>query len=84
MSNMELVEEYPKEIEMTMFEKVIMASKRAKDLHRGQNELVDSFHRDTYVSIEEINKGYIKLEYREEAPAPMLSDAHDGDEEEDA
>jgi len=82
MSDLDLVEEYPKEYTTTLFEKVLMASKRAKDLHRGQTQLVPSYHRDTYVALEEIRENAIKLEYREEAPPAHLGH-HEGDEEED-
>ena len=35
MDNPELVEEYPREYELTQFEKIQVAAKRAKDLHNA-------------------------------------------------
>jgi DNA-directed RNA polymerase subunit K/omega len=35
MTGLNLVEEYPKDAELTQFEKVLVAARRAKDLHKG-------------------------------------------------
>lgn len=61
-----LVEEYPREFTMTLFEKIIMASKRAKDLHLGKIPLVSSLHKEPYQAILEIREGMIDLVYRDE------------------
>ena len=66
MSYLDLVEEYPKDYETTLFEKIIMASRRAKDLARGKAPLIDSIHRETYLAIEEIREGYLGLVYRDD------------------
>ncbi|MDH4224487.1 MAG: DNA-directed RNA polymerase subunit omega [Deltaproteobacteria bacterium] len=83
MSYLDLVEEYPKSFDMTLFEKIIMASKRAKDLHRGHEPLVHSPHKDTYVALEEINTDKITLEYRDDEPVENLIGRRDDSEDEE-
>ena len=65
MSYLDLVEEYPKEYKMTLFEKIIIASKRAKDLHEGKTPLIPTDHTSAYQAIEEIKEGAIELIYRD-------------------
>jgi len=80
---LDLVEEYPREFAMTQFEKVLVASKRAKALHAGKDQLVVSDHNPTYVALDELNQGAIRLVYKEE-PVAMIEDENgdEGDEEE--
>ena len=66
MSYLDLVEEYPKNTKMTLFEKVIMTSKRAKDLHAGKTPLIPTDHTSAYQAIEEVKEGAIVLIYRDE------------------
>ena len=72
MSYLDLVEEYPKDYKTTLFEKIIMASRRAKNLARGKAPLIDSIHRETYMAIEEIREGYIGLVYRDDDETKAL------------
>lgn len=66
MSYLDLVEAHTKEYKVTLFEKVIMASKRAKALHAGKTPLVDSLHKESYMALEEIRDGKVYLVYRDE------------------
>ncbi|HUJ73992.1 MAG TPA: DNA-directed RNA polymerase subunit omega [bacterium] len=84
MSYLALVEEYPKKSELTQFEKVLVAARRAKDLHRGQQaQLVESEHKEPYVALEELREGKIHRVYREEEPAELAAPAAEETEEED-
>ncbi|MBI3992420.1 MAG: DNA-directed RNA polymerase subunit omega [Candidatus Lambdaproteobacteria bacterium] len=84
MSDLDLVEDYPREFEMTQFEKVLLAARRAKDLHVGRAaQLVPSTHKHPYMALEEIKEQAIALEYREEAlPEALPDEADDADEDE--
>jgi len=82
---LKLVEEYPKRYESTQFEKVIMASRRAKDLHTGKSVgLVPSEHKVPYLALEEIKNHAVELVYREDEPeAELLADEAEESEEEE-
>jgi DNA-directed RNA polymerase omega subunit len=86
MSYLDLVEEYPREYEMTQFEKVLVAAKRAKDLHLGKAaQLVPSEHKHPYMALEELKETAITIAYREEEPKaalPLDADDADGDDDE--
>ena len=83
MSYLELVEEYPKDYKVTLFEKVLMAAKRAKSLHGGKMPLINSLHKDTYLALEEMRQNKIRLAYREEEASQELAYvSDDGDDEE--
>ena len=83
MENRELVEEYPREYEMTQFEKILVAAKRAKDLHTGRRAALVDFRKESYQAIQEINEGRLELIYKEDEPVAALDlDADDGDDEE--
>jgi len=83
MSNLILIEEYPKDATVTQFEKVLVAAKRAKDLHRGTKvPLVETEHKDTYIALEEIKAQKIHSSYREEEPAELPALAAEEEEEE--
>lgn len=83
MDNPELVEEYPREFKMTQFEKIIVASKRAKDMHnQDKAPLVLSDRKIPYVALEELQEDMIKVVYREE-PVDLLAEDSDGDDEEE-
>lgn len=80
MSYLDLVEEYPKDNKMTLFEKVIMTSKRAKDLHAGKTPLIPTGHTSAYQALEEVKEGAISLIYRdEEEPTAIDFDAEEGE-----
>ncbi len=66
MSYLDMVEAHTKEYKVTLFEKIIMASKRAKALHAGRTPLVDSLHKESYMALEEIREGKVFLVYRDE------------------
>ncbi|MBI4084088.1 MAG: DNA-directed RNA polymerase subunit omega [Candidatus Lambdaproteobacteria bacterium] len=83
MSEPELVEEYPRDYEMTQFEKILVAAKRAKDLHGGKAPLLPSEHRFTYVALQEIGTGAIELVYRAETPQAQLEGEGDESDEEE-
>ena len=85
MSDLDLVENYPREYESTQFEKVLIAAKRAKDLHTGRaSQLVPSLHKHPYMALEEINEKAIQLEYREGEPVAEISaDGGDTEDEEE-
>ena len=81
MDNPVLVEEFPREYEITQFEKIKVAARRAKDLHNAKKTpLVDSGRPAPYIALEEINVGKIRAAYKEDEPAPVI--AEDTDEEE--
>ena len=81
MDNPLLAEEFPREYEITQFEKVKIAAKRAKDLHNvKKTPLLDSSHKAAYVALEEYNAGMIKIVYKEDEPTPVI--AEDAEEEE--
>lgn len=82
MSYLELVEEYPKDYKSTLFEKVLMAAKRAKALHNGKMPLLPSIKKDTYLALEEAKQSMIVLAYRDEEPQQAVAHAgEDGDDE---
>lgn len=81
---LDLVEEIPKHPEYTTFEKILLASRRAKDLHNEDRaSLAEVHHRSAaYQALQEIKEGVIRLAYREEEPAPQITD-DEGEEEEE-
>ena len=83
MSNLVLIEEYPKDAAITQFEKVLVAAKRAKDLHRGTKvPLLETEHKYTYIALEEIRAEKIHLSYREDEPSELPAPAAEEEEEE--
>ena len=81
MDNPVLVETFPRDYEITQFEKVKVAAKRAKDLHNVQKTpLVDSHRKSAYVALEEFNAGMINTIYKEDDTPPMI--AEEAEEEE--
>lgn len=82
MTNLNLVEEYPKDAGLTQFEKVLVAAKRAKDLHKGSKApLLETEHKDTYVALEELKAQKIHSSYREDEPAELPAPAAEEEEE---
>ena len=62
MDNPELVEEYPREYETTQFEKILVAARRAKDLHNDDRApMVFSDRKAAYVALQEIKEKKISL-----------------------
>ena len=83
MSYLDLVENYPKQPELTQFEKVLIAARRAKDLHNGGKvALVDSEHKPGYQALEELKAGIILRVYRQNEPQALPPAAGEEDEEE--
>lgn len=84
-SYLDLVENFPKFPEYTQFEKVLLAAKRAKDLHNEQKAALveDDEHKAGYVALMEVKEGALKLAYREEPQVEMLEGEEDADESED-
>lgn len=83
MTTLSLVEEYPKDAQLTQFEKVLVAAKRCKDLHKGTRAaLVDSEHKDTYVALEELKSQTIHASYQEEEPSELPAPVTEEEEEE--
>ena len=84
MSYLDLVEEYPSEPEYTQFEKILVAARRAKDLHNDDKApLVISHVTAGYVALRELKEGAIKAIYREEEALPpsiLEDDSEDGEE----
>jgi DNA-directed RNA polymerase subunit K/omega len=84
MSYLELVEEFPKEPKLTQFEKILVAARRAKDLHdHDKIELAHDHFTAPYTALQELKEGKIRPAYREEEePAPLLEDDSEDAEEE--
>lgn len=85
MSYLDLVEEFPREPEITQFEKIIIAARRAKDLHdHDKVELVHTQLTAPYTALGELREGMIRPTYaaEEETPVMLEDDAEDADEEE--
>ena len=84
MSYLDLVEEFPINPTLTQFEKILIAVKRAKDLHEEDKvQLVFNHHTSPYLALQEIRDGMITPVYREEEPPveKIAEDSDDGDEE---
>jgi DNA-directed RNA polymerase subunit K/omega len=82
MSDPTLIEEYPRDATLTQFEKILVATKRAKDLHRGTKmPLVDVEHKDTYLALAELKEHKIRASYREEEPSELPAPSAEEEEE---
>lgn len=84
MSYLGLVEEFPKEPKLTQFEKILVAARRAKDLHdHDKVELVHDHFTAPYIALQELKEGIILSVYREDEAPPALpeDDSEDADEE---
>ena len=82
MENPELVEEYPRDFELTQFEKILVASKRAKDLHNfDKAPMVEIDRKAPYIALEELREDQIQTVYREEQPVKKIGE--DGEETEE-
>lgn len=85
MSYLDLVEEFPINPTLTQFEKILIAVKRAKDLHEEDKvQLVFNHHTSPYLALQEIRDGLIIPVYREEEPPveQIGEESDEGDEEE--
>ena len=83
MSYLDLVEEFPIKPSLTQFEKILIAVKRAKDLHEEDKvQMVFNHHTSPYLALQEIRDGLITAVYREEEP-PVEQIEEDSDEGED-
>lgn len=81
MENTNLVEEYPREYDKTQFEKILVAAKRAKDIHNSRKTpLIDSDRKPPYVALEEMKANLINTIYRKEEPVELV--AEESEEEE--
>lgn len=84
MSYLYLVEEYPREIELTQFEKILVAARRAKDLHdHDKIALAYNHYTAPYLALEELREGKITPVYREEDPTEGLPEAESEENEEE-
>lgn len=84
MSYLDLVEDHDKnDTGLTQFEKIIVAAKRAKDLHnKGRLALLDSEHKNSYIALEELRDELINTIYKDDEPAALTAgDDEDEDEE---
>ena len=82
MNPLQLVEEYPREYELTQFEKVLMAACRAKDLHNiGKAPLLETEYKSPYTALAEILAKKIHLAYREEEPPEIEKEEREDSEE---
>ena len=80
---LDLVENYPREPELTQFEKVLAAAKRAKSLHNEDRvPYVHEYQTAGYTAIGEINTGLVKIVYKEEEAPVAIEMEEDGDDEE--
>jgi DNA-directed RNA polymerase subunit K/omega len=84
MSYLDLVEEYPREIEQTQFEKILVAARRAKDLH-DHDKIALSYNHYTapYLALVELREGKITPVYREEDPTEGLPEEESEENEEE-
>ncbi len=82
--NPDLVEEYPREYESTQFEKILVAARRAKDIHNLQKSpLLDSDRKPPYVALEEMKSNMINSVYREDEPAELVAKRSEEPEEDE-
>ncbi len=84
MNPMQLVEEFPREYELTQFEKVLVAARRAKDLHNiGKAPLLETHHKSPYTALAELKAKKIIPAYREEEPPEIENKEGEDSEEEE-
>lgn len=84
MENTNLVEEYPREYDKTQFEKILVAARRAKDIHGSRKTpLVDSDRKPPYVALEEMKAKLINTIYRTEEPVKLAAGESEESEEEE-
>jgi DNA-directed RNA polymerase omega subunit len=85
MGYLKLVEDYRKDNALTQFEKVLVAARRAKDLHNGGKvPLVDTEHKPSYAALEELKENIILPVYRAEEATPLPpAAAEEGEDEEE-
>ena len=83
MSYLDLVEEYPREPELTQFEKVIIAARRAKDLHNSDKiPMADNHLTSGFLALQELRDGKIRPVYNtEESTLEVAMDDSDEDDE---
>lgn len=83
MSYLDLVEDHDKnDNTMTLFEKVIVAGKRAKDLHnKGRMPMVVSENTSAYIALEELRDAQINVVYSEEEVVALPNTDDDDDDE---
>ena len=84
MSYLDLVEDYPKERQMTQFERILLAAKRAKDIHdHNKASLVDNHLTAPYLALQELQYGMIELAYSEEEPVDQIAVDDDSDDDDE-
>lgn len=85
MSYLDLVEEYPREPELTQFEKILVAARRAKDLHNSDKiPMADNHITSGYLALQELRDGKILRTYQQDEPTlEIAADDSDDDEEDD-
>ncbi len=84
MSYLDLIEEFPKNPPYTQFEKILIAARRAKDLHDEDRAPLAHDHLTApYIALQELRDELILPSYQEDPPADLVEDeSEDGDEEE--
>ena len=84
MSYLDLVEEFPRDNVQTQFERILVAAKRAKDLHdHDKIPLAYNHHTAPYLALQELREGKIISVYREEEPKEVLAEGEGEENEEE-
>jgi len=81
---LDLIEEFPRNPGYTQFEKILVAAKRAKDLHEEDRAPLAHNHLTAaYTALQEYKEGAILPTYREEQPVPLIEEEPEDSEEEE-
>lgn len=84
MSYLDLIEEFPQDPTLTQFEKILVAAKRAKDLHdEDKAQLVFNHITSPYLALQELRDGMISAVYKEEEPPAEQIEEDSEENEED-
>jgi len=83
MENRDLVEHYPREYEVTQFEKIVVAAKRAKDINTRRRAPLVPDRKPAYQALQELNEGLLEIVYKEEEPVDDLALADDSDDDDE-
>ncbi len=88
---LKFIEEHERYDNYNIFEKVLMATQRAKDIyddeaeisesdeiHKGKNKKRTLIHKPTYRAIQEINEGKIQLHYRTKKELVTMTEESEG------
>jgi DNA-directed RNA polymerase subunit K/omega len=84
MSYLELVEEFPKNPDHTLFEKILVAARRAKDLHEEDRAPLAHNHLTAaYTALQEYKEKAILPTYRKAEPVALIEEEPEESEEEE-